>query len=174
MAVNSANVIVGITGAAYVGATSATAPTSSTSALTGFTDLGYVSADGIEVASDKSTTAIRAWQNADLVRESITESTLTYKLVLLETTAATIEAYFGEAAVSGKITYSPGNTGGRKSFVFDVIDGSTTIRHYVPNGEILKVEPLAVKNGDAVSYGITVTAYAKNDRCADIFYSSIA
>ena len=165
------NVVVGITGAAYIGETSATAPTSSTSSLTGFNDLGYVSADGIEVASDKSTAAIRAWQNADLVRETVTESTLTYKFTLLESTEDTIEAYFGSSMVDGKIEYSPSNTGGKKSFVFDIVDGSKTIRHYVPTGEIMSVEPLAVKNGEAVAYGVTVTAYATDGRCADVFYS---
>lgn len=165
------NVVVGITGAAYIGDVTATAPTSSTSALVGFTDLGYVSVDGVEVTSDKSTAAIRAWQNADLVRETVTESTLTYKFMLLESTTDTIEAYFGSAMVDGKIEYSPGNTGGKKSFVFDIVDGTKTIRHYVPAGEIMAVEPLAVKNGEAVAYGLTVTAYATDGRCADVYYS---
>lgn len=171
MSTSADNVVVGITGAAYVGATSATAPTSSSSSLTGFTDLGYVSVDGITVTSDKSTAAIRAWQNADLVRETVTESTLTYKFMLLESTEDTIAAYFGSTMVDGKIEYSPGDTGGKQSFVFDIVDGTKVIRHYVPTGEIMAVEPLAVKNGEAVAYGITVTAYASAGRCADIFYS---
>jgi hypothetical protein len=171
MALSAENVVVGITGKVYVGATSAAAPTTSTSALTGFTELGYVSEDGVEFATDKSTNQIRAWQNADLVREVVTEGTVTYAFTLLETNQDVIEAYFGASMVDGKIEVNPSNTGGRKSFVIDVVDGAKAIRHYVPSGEILSVEAQQIVNGEAVSYGVTVTAYASAGRVADIFFS---
>lgn len=171
MANNAENVVVGITGSVYVGPTTATAPTSSTATLTGFTDLGYVSSDGVTFSTDKSTNQIRAWQNADLVREVVTEGTVTYAFMLLETTEAAIEAYFGGTMTAGKIELNPVNTGGRKSFVIDVIDGAKAIRHYVPSGEILSVEAQQIQNGEAVGYGMTITAYASEGRVADVFYS---
>lgn len=171
MANNAENVVVGITGSVYVGPTTATAPTSSTATLTGFTDLGYVSSDGVTFTTDKSTNQIRAWQNADLVREVVTEGTVTYSFMLLETTEAAIEAYFGGTMTGGKIELNPVNTGGRKSFVIDVIDGAKAIRHYVPSGEILSVEAQQIQNGEAVGYGMTITAYASEGRVADVFYS---
>lgn len=171
MALTADNVVVGITGKVYVGATSATAPTASDSTLTGFTELGYVSADGVEFATDKSTNQIRAWQNADLVREVVTEGTVTYKFMLLETTQDVIELYFGSTMTGGKIELNPTSTGGRQSFVIDVVDGAKAIRHYVPSGEILSVEAQTIQNGEAVGYGVTVTAYAKNGRVADVFHS---
>jgi hypothetical protein len=171
MALTAENVVVGITGEVYVGPTSATAPTSTTSTLTGFSSLGYVHADGVEFASEKSTNQIRAWQNADLVREVITEGTVTYSFALLETTEATIELYFGSAMVDGKIELNPVNTGGRQSFVIDIVDGDKVIRHYIPAGEILSVEAQTVQNGEPVSYGVTLTAYASSGRVADIFHS---
>jgi hypothetical protein len=171
MALSAENVVVGITGKVYVGATSATAPTASTSTLTGFSELGYVSADGIEFATDKSTNQIRAWQNSDLVREVVTEGTVTYKFTLLETNQDVIEAYFGSTMVDGKIALNPVATGGRKSFVLDVVDGAKAIRHYVPAGEILAIEAQTFVNGEAIAYGVTVTAYASGGRTADIFFS---
>lgn len=171
MTASAENVLVGITGAVYIGDVSATAPTSSTSALVGFADLGYVSADGVTITPDKSSNAIRAWQNADLVREVVTESTLTYQFMLLETTEDTIEAFFGSAMVDGKVELLPSNTGGQKSFVVDIVDGSKVIRHYIPTGEIMKVEAQTVKNGEAVGFGVTVTAYVADGRAADVFYS---
>lgn len=171
MALTADNVVVGVTGAVYAGPTSATAPTSSTSSLTGFTELGYVSADGVEFATDKSTNQIRAWQNADLVRESITEGTVTYSFALLETTQEVVEAYFGATMSNGKIELNPVNTGGRKSYVIDIVDGAKAIRHYIPSGEILSVEAQTVQNGEAVAYGITITAYASEGRVADVFFS---
>ena len=171
MALTADNVVVGITGKVYVGATSATAPTSSTAALTGFTELGYVSADGVTFTTDRATNQIRAWQNADLVRESVTEGTVTYQFMLLETTQEVVEAYFGSSMVDGKIALVPTATGGRKSFVIDVVDGAKAIRHYVPAGEILAIEAQTIQNGEAVGYGVTVTAYATAGRVADIFFS---
>ncbi len=171
MALTADNVVVGITGKVYVGATTATAPTSSTATLTGFTELGYVSSDGVSFSTDRSTNQIRAWQNADLVRESVTEGTVTYGFTLLETTQEVLEAYFGGSLVGGKIELVPTQTGGRKSFVIDVVDGAKAIRHYVPSGEILSVEAQSIQNGEAISYGVTVTAYAASGRVADVFFS---
>jgi hypothetical protein len=171
MALTAENVVVGITGEVYVGPTSTTAPTTTESALTGFTSLGYVSADGVEFGMEKTTNQIRAWQNADLVREVITEGTISYTLSLLETTEEVIETYFGATMASGKIEVNPANTGGRKSFVIDVVDGDKTIRHYIPAGEILSVEAQTIVNGEAVAYGVTITAYATDGRVVDIMYS---
>jgi hypothetical protein len=171
MALTAENVVVGITGEVYVGPTTAVAPTSSTEALSGFTSLGYVHADGIEFTSDKSTNQIRAWQNADLVREVVTEGTVTYSFSLLETTEDVIETYFGAPMVDGKVEINPTNTGGRKSFVIDIVDGDKVIRHYIPSGEILSIEAQTIQNGEPVAYGVTITAYASSGRVAEVFHS---
>jgi hypothetical protein len=172
MANTATNVVVGITGAVYVGATSATAPTATDSTLDGFADLGYVSADGVTVTPERSSTAIRSWQNADLIREVVTEGKLTYKFMLLESNADVLEAYFGAPLDGGKISWTPTETGGRKSFVVDVIDGDSIIRHYIPAGEVMVTEAQTVKNGEAVGYGITITAYIESGRAADVFFSA--
>ena len=171
MANNAENVVVGITGSVHVGATSTTAPTSSTSVLTEFTELGYISTEGVSFTTDKSTSDIRAFQNGDLVRSVITEGTVTYSFMLLETTQAAIELYFGSAMVDGKISHNPTNTGGKQSFVIDVVDGAKGIRHYVPTGEVLSVEAQTISNGEALGFGVTITAYATAGRSVDIFYS---
>lgn len=171
MALSADSVVVGITGKCYVGPTTATAPTASDSTLTGFTELGYVSADGIAHALDKSTNQIRAWQNADLVRETVTEATETFTFSLLETNEAVLELYFGATMTLGKIEVNPAATGGRKSFVIDVVDGDKVIRHYIPSGEVLAVEAQTIANGEALMYGVTVTAYATGGRTSDAFFS---
>lgn len=172
MALSADNVNVAVTGKVYVAPTTASAPTSSISALTGFTELGYVSADGITVTHDRSTSQIRAWQNSDLVREVTTEATTTYALMLLESNEDVIEAYFGTTITGGKVEVNPSSTGGRKSWVIDVVDGSDLIRHYIPSGEVTAVEAQTFANGEAISYGITITAYASDSRVADVYYSA--
>tara|TARA_R110000868_G_scaffold172824_2_gene408825 strand:- start:3121 stop:3648 length:528 start_codon:yes stop_codon:yes gene_type:complete len=171
MALTADNVVVGRTGKVYAGLISAAAPTASDSTLTGFTELGYVSTDGVTYTTDKSTNQIRAWQNGDLVREVITEGTATYEFMLMESNQAAIELYFGSAMVDGKIAANPVATGGVQSFVIDVVDGEKVIRHYIPRGEVLSVSEQTFVNGDVIMYGVTVTAYVTEDRAADIYYS---
>lgn len=172
MALSADNVNVAVTGKVYVAPTTATAPTASDSSLTGFVELGYVSADGITVSHDRSTSQIRAWQNSDLVREVATEATTTYSLMLLESNEEVIETYFGATITGGKIEVNPSATGGRKSWVIDVVDGTDLIRHYIPTGEVTAVEAQTFANGEAIMYGITITAYVAEDRVADVYYSS--
>lgn len=164
MATNANNVRVGTTGAIYVGETVASAPTGATASLTGFTELGYVSTDGVTETRDRSTNQIRAWQNADLVREVVTEATATFQFVLLETSLQALAAYYGAEVdqTDGSIEINPAATGGRKSFVIDLIDGTDAIRTYVPSGEILSVGEQVYQNGEPVGYDITITAYASD------------
>jgi fructose-1,6-bisphosphatase len=176
MALNANNVKVGTTGAIYVGETSASAPAGATTTLTGFSELGYVSADGVTETRDRSTNQIRAWQNSDLVREVVTEASATFQAVLLETSAATLAAYYGATIdpVDGSIEINPAATGGRKSYVIDLIDGADAIRTYIPVGEILSVGEQVYVNGEPVGYDITITAYASEDGYSyKKFYSAL-
>lgn len=161
MTLNASNVRVGVTGAIYAGATSAAAPTSATSTLTGFNDLGYVNPDGVSETRDRSTSQIRAWQNGDLIREVVTESTATFTATLIETTAETLALYYGAAVnvADGSIEVDPSATGGKKSFVIDVIDGDQVIRTHIPEGEVLSVGEQVAANGEPLGYEVTITAF---------------
>jgi hypothetical protein len=157
---DSDNVRVAVTGAVYVGATSAAAPTGSSSALTGFTDLGYVSADGITETIDKTTSQIRAWQNGALVREVVSEGTYSVAMTFIETNQDVLELYFGTTITDGELNGDPTLSGGRKSFVIDVVDGAIVERTYIPAGEITAVGERTLASGEAIGYAVTVTAYA--------------
>lgn len=164
MALDSDNVRVAVTGAVYVGPTTATGPTASDSTLgIDFTELGYVSADGITETIDRSTNQIRAWQNGALVREVVSEATYSVEMTFVETNQDVLELYFGAALVDGALSIDPSKSGGRKSFVIDVIDGSIVERTYIPSGEITAVGERTLASGEAISYSVTITAYADED-----------
>lgn len=160
MALDSDNVRVAVTGAVYVGPTSSSAPTGSSSTLTGFTDLGYVSADGITETIDKTTSQIRAWQGGALVREVTSEGTYSVQLTFIETNQDVLELYFGSSITSGELDGDPTQSGGRKSFVIDVVDGSIVERTYIPAGEVTAVGERVLASGEAIGYNVTITAYA--------------
>ena len=163
MALDSDNVRVAVTGAVYVGPTTASAPTSSSTALTDFTDLGYVSADGITETIDKTTSQIRAWQGGALVREVVSEGTYSVTLTFIETKLEVLELYFGSTITDGELDGDPTASGGRKSFVMDIVDGSIIERTYIPAGEVTAVGERTLASGEAVGYNVTITAYADTD-----------
>ena len=161
MALDSDNVRVAVTGAVYVAPTGTAAPSYSDDALdAAFQDLGYVSADGITEAIDKSTTQIRSWQDGSLVREIVSDGTYSVSMTFIETNQDVVELYYGGTLASGSMNIDPRATGGRQSFVIDVIDGTSIERTYIAAGEITSVGERTLASGEAIGYEVTITAYA--------------
>lgn len=177
MALNSANVRVAVTGAVYVGPTATPAPTGATTAVgVGFTDLGYLSEDGVTESRERSTNEIRAWQKASLVREVVTESSMSYSFTLIETNEETVGLYYGTTvdSVTGAVQIDPSATGGRKSYVIDIEDGDSDMRVYIKDAEVSEVGETQYSNGEAIGYEITLRAYPDaNGVCAQKYYSDL-
>lgn len=164
MALDSSKVRAAVSGAVSVAPVATTPPTSSSAALpVGFVDLGYVSDAGVTESRPRSTNEIRAWQGGALVREMITSGSLTFHFVLIETKVETVKLFYGtvitQTAPEGTFVIVPTSTGGRQSFVIDVIDGIELIRTYIPQGEITEVGDMVFVNSDPIGYDCTVTAY---------------
>lgn len=161
MALDSDNVRVAVTGAVYVAPTGTTSPSYADDTLdAAFTDLGYVSADGIVETIDRSTEQIRSWQDGSLVREITSEGTYSVELTFIETNQDVVELYYGATLASGSLDIDPRSSGGRQSFVIDVIDGTSIERTYISSGEITSVGERTLASGEAIGYTVTITAYA--------------
>jgi len=161
MALDSDNVRVAVTGAVYVAPTGTALPSYADEALdAAFTDLGYVSADGIVETIDRSTEQIRSWQDGSLVREITSEGTYSVELTFIETNEDVVELYYGASLSSGSMDIDPRSSGGRQSFVIDVIDGTSIERTRIPSGEITSVGERTLASGEAIGYTVTITAYA--------------
>lgn len=164
MALDSSKVRVAVTGAVSSGLTSATAPTGTASALTGFTDLGYVNEDGVTITFPESgdTTPIRAWQNGATVRtiRSSTEDNPTVSFVLLETKKESIEAALGvtvtQTVTEGSFEIDTTDVLAAKSWIVDVVDGAELIRAYVPKGTPTGGLKLVFKNDEPIGYNVTL------------------
>src|SRR5690349_5512389 len=163
MAVSASKVRVAITGALSKGATSATAPTGTAGAITGFTDLGAISEDGVALAlnDEGDATPLRVWQDGATVRtlRSSSEDNPTLSVTLVETSKEVVETYFGvtvtQTATEGSFEFKTQNRTA-SSYVLDVIDGAELIRIYVPRGVVSSVEEIALVNTEAIGYGITL------------------
>lgn len=178
MSLDATNVRVAVTGAVYSGPSGTTAPTDATTALdAALIDLGYVHEDGVTETRERSTEKIKAWQNGALLREVVTESSMTYTFRLLETKKETVEAYYGATVdgVTGAVSINPSSTGGRMCFAIDVMDDGQEIRVWVPDGEVTSVGEQTYANGTPIGYEVTVTAYADANGVSAIkFYSALA
>lgn len=158
MATSAINVKVGVTGSVLIADLGTVLPTAATTTLAGgFVELGYITDAGVVEGMNTSTTLIKAWQNADVVRQIQTEHDLTYKFACLETNAAVLEAYYGNYAV-GAVEIN-GIQPVHASFVLNVIDGTDVIRVVIPYGQVTDRGDITYVNGDAVNYEMTVTAY---------------
>ena len=175
MALDSEAVRVAVSGAVYVAPIATAAPTDSSTALdAAFLDLGYVSADGISESIERDTTQIRGWQNGALLREVTSSGSYSISLTFLETNLNVLELYYGSTITAGALNGDPASTGGKKSFVIDVIDGSDIERIYIHLGEIVSIGERVLASGEAVGYNVTITAYADADNVTfKKFFSSL-
>ena len=167
MALSASNVRVAVTGAVSVGDVSTTAPTGTAAALNaGFTDLGYVSEDGVTITlpGGGDSEAIKAWQNGATVRtiRSASEDLPSFSFTLLETKKEVIELYFGSAVTAtdseGSVEFDATDLRAKKSFVIDVVDGSELIRTYIPIGAVVEVGDQVYANAEAIGYEVTIEA----------------
>lgn len=158
----SSEVLVGATGVVYGGPSGTTAPTDAVVALNAaFVDLGFVDENGVTESITQGTQEIKAW-GGSTIRKIQTDHTVEFKLGLLETNPHSVAAYYGSDNVvttgADKIEVtSDMNT--RQSWVIDVVDGTNTIRVYIPDGEVTGHEDVVYKTDSAIVYGITITAY---------------
>jgi len=174
MANNSDNVRVGEGGAVYSAPLGTAVPTSAIGALNvAFKDHGYVSEEGVTETRDRTTTKIKGWQGAATVREVVTDAEYKLAFTLLETKKENIELYYGNTVntTNGSIDIDPAETGGRRIFVVDVVDGLETQRVLVRSGEITEVGDQVFRNGEPIGYQVTVIGYPVNGVSATKFYS---
>ena len=163
MAQDATDVRIAVTGAVLKGSTSADAPTGTAGAPAGFTDLGFIGEDGVEIELPDAgdSTPIKAWQNGTTVRvvRTPSEDSPTWHFTMLQTTIETIETYFGvtvtSGATEGSFEYEVTNRG-HNSYVVDAVDGSELLRDYVPYGVVTEVGAHTLTNGDVTGYEVTV------------------
>ena len=158
---NVEEVRVGVDGIVAVGVFgTAAAPTDATTAL-GVTwkDLGYVSEDGVTESTSVTTEKIRAWQKAKVVRTTVTEGTVSFQLVLIQTSADTLALYYGGTVeADGSIVIDPTAERPVIALDLDVIDGDEIIRAYAPEAQVTEVGDLVYQNGAPIGYEVTIEA----------------
>lgn len=160
MAGTSSEVIVGGTGAVYVGPTGTAAPTDATTALNAsFKDLGYLTEDGITITDDKATNDIMAWQSFYPVRSVVTGRTFTVSFTLMQWNENTLPfALGGGTLVAGPpATYVPPTTGtvDERALVLEWDDDVKDHRVHIPRGVVSEAVAIQISKNEPALLPVT-------------------
>lgn len=163
---SASNAEVAVSGQIFVGDEDAAIPTSlSFDPLDNqYVGLGYLSPDGFSIVPESSSNDLPAWQNGAILRTIISDAKITATFMMVETKKDVIETYWGTTVntVTGAYDIDPGATGGKKKWLFAVIDGADAeLGCYV--GEVTGREAIVNQRGELKGYGVTVTFYPHDD-----------
>ncbi|MFG3036857.1 phage tail protein [Streptomyces sp. NPDC048330] len=155
----------------------ATLPTDSESTWNAtFTDIGWISDDGITESNSADSSEIKGWQGGQTVRKVISSSEMTFSFTAIETSKTVLELYHKGSKVvttSGKSVLAVKAPGpDRRTFGFDVIDGDSHIRIVIPDGEVTETGDITYKGDEAIAYELTITAYPGSDGTVALKYSN--
>lgn len=147
-----------------------TIPTDATSALTGFTCLGYVSSDGVTNANGRTVQNIRAW-GGDVVLTTQTERTDTFAFELIESlNPEVLKTVYGDDNVTGTdistgiVVTANGAEDVEHVYVIDQeLRGGVKLRTVIPAATVTEVGDISYRDDQAIAYPVTLTALPDDD-----------
>lgn len=190
MAVNRDLILAGVAGGgtgaslAWFAPKGTTLPTAATGAGSdldaALIDAGWVSEEGLVKGVEESSNDITAYGSLTPVRTLTTGARITFQLTFLESNPTVLSIYNRLPLTgAGSLTVA---TGGKVDFtegaqrtieyaaVFDVVDGSNYIRAVVPALQVTDRTEYTIAAGEAIQYGVTLTAYPGSDGVAVHWY----
>ena len=151
-------------GGLYFAPSGTEVPTDASTKLTDtYTSAGYLSDDGIKNKRDRKTEDVVAF-GGDTVLSVTTSLTETFELGLLETTKDTLAIVYGDDNVTADgdnitVKHNAKDTP-RKAYVFELaLTGDRVKRIVVPDGQVSDVDDVEYKDGEAITYSPTITAF---------------
>ena len=171
--------VVGINGGAWVGPLGGAQPTDPAAAPTGaWLAIGAISEDGLTNGVDEDSEQFTPWGLGSPFRTVVTSSIRTFSFTAWETNRPIVKSLQYRVDVAelvptlGVTTFaeSANQAPDRRSWLFDVYDGATWERFYVPEGEITERSDVTYQNGEMVGYEWTISTYP--DAANNLVYHS--
>lgn len=153
-------------GAVSIAALTATLPSDAKTKLaTGWTNLGYISEDGLTNSNSPETSTIKAW-GGDTVLTTQTEKNDTFQFTLIEAMDVNVlKLVYGDSNVTGTLADTIQISATTKqaephAVVVDMVlkDGILK-RIVIPNAVVSSVGDITYSDSAAVGYQVTLTAY---------------
>ncbi len=151
------------TGMFYHAPAGTTLPTSlSTAPTTPWAHVGDVTNDGITLALDKSVENLRNWANV-IKRAIVTDHTETVQSPIMDTTAESLKAVFGDENVTSandKVTVNLSATDlpEQEAFLWIMKDGDDMMAIGCTHGQVTAVDNVSFAPGSAINWTPTITA----------------
>jgi hypothetical protein len=178
MAVDTTKIRAFQNGAVSVGAFGATPtlPTSYSASLTGFTEVGAITDDGITDTTSQDFNDIYMWQGNTLAVSLPGQNSLKFKFASMEMNLVTIGLNYPGSTITqitGGVTIAQKPpVRDLRSWVFHGIDGTKIQRVVVPSGQITERGDVVWSSADVTVWEYTVTCYV--DASGNIAYRYIA
>lgn len=137
-----------------------------------FYPLGAISEEGLTYGFDEDSQEFLAWGQLTAYRSQITRSLRTFQATLWETNREICKSVMFRLPVADVTTAGDGTfsfeetatpTPDRRAWIFDVVDGQTMERFYVPVGEVTDRDDVEFTSEEVAGYNVTVTAYADSN-----------
>lgn len=168
-----------VSGAVWVGPLTATLPTSVDATLTGFTELGYVSEDGLTNTNGLESADIKDWGGTTVLTTQTGKSD-EFKFKLLEVlNPEVLKVIYGSdnVTVNGSTIKVEANADPLDDYawIFDIMlrDGSLK-RIVIPCGTIKELGDIGYVGSDATGFDITLSATPDADGNTHIEYIYLA
>lgn len=182
---NSDLILAGVNGSgdggsslAYFGPMTATLPTNATAdPAAAFLDAGWITTDGLTIASSEETTDINAFGTFAPVRTITTSSAQTFEIAFLESNPVSLAVYHRKALDgitvdnTGAMSFTTGPAASPSyRAVFDLVDGDNLVRAVTPKLQVTDRGDIQIQSGEAVTYPVTLTAYPDTDGVSIYWY----
>lgn len=155
-------------GYAFSAPIGSTRPTTADAALdAAYIDLGYVSEDGIEIATENGVTKIKDW-NLDTIAAIQESNECTITLTLMQKSVASTKEVFGEGnvvATGDTITavHYTGEILPHKQYAFPMKDGKGPQILDIGDGQITGLDGLSFKKNEVVRFPVTIECFKDKD-----------
>lgn len=135
---------------------------------------GYISDDGVTLASSTDSDSLTPWQSTSPIRTIITGKSLTMQFVMWQTTPLTMGLWFDVApptALPGEdLAFDVRSDGGGLLYAvgLDVKDGDTIFRVVFPRAQLSDTGDVTISRGSAIGWDATLSALDDNGVLAHI------
>lgn len=170
---NTNNILAGrpkAAGGAYVAPLGSTLPTDATTALdAAFKSLGFVGDAGVVESIGRTSSTVKAW-GGEIVKSLQTDFSVSYQVTLIESlNSDVVKAVNGDGNV---VVTAAGATKGNTLAIsvksdpldyqcwdFEVMDGETSVRIVIPNGQVTTVGDVTYSDSAVIAYPVTIQAF---------------
>lgn len=134
---------------------------------TKYTNLGYISDDGVTEGRDEDSQEFVPWQENAAIRYEITRSIVTFQFTLWQSTLATAGYYYGVKVddmfknADGSVFFDEGGKPdvNRDVLVLTVVDGANARRIALPASQVTERGEVVYKSDEMIGYNVTTTGF---------------